>query len=197
MALSSPLYPEGASFFSARRLDHRNPVTSLSFATVHLKLYWFLTPEKTLTRSQIWSFVSTSVLIAPFITEPWWPFPLSSPELLQHIQFSWESVWVWKWLMPIWGCIQLEGNRELWCLSEVTYWLCHLVAVESVIYLASWNLSLHICKIVMGRTDSSTLSLTWLPLIPVPQRRGSVSQDVLAKGERSQHAHASISNTFS
>lgn len=121
VALSSPLYPEGASFFGARRLHHGNPVPSLSFATVHLKLYWVLTPEKTLTRSQIWSFVSTSVLIAPFITEPWWPFPLSSPELLQHIQFSWESVWVWKWLMPTWGCIQLEGNRELWCLTTWSY----------------------------------------------------------------------------
>ena len=58
-----------------------------------------------------------------------------------------------------------------------------------MIYLASLNLNLHICKIVMGCTDSSTLSLTWLLLIPVPQRRGSVFQDFLGKGKRSQHAH--------
>lgn len=41
----------------------------------------------------------------------------------------------------------------------------------------------------MGCTDSSTLSLTQLPLIPVPQRRGSVFQDFLGKAKRSQHAH--------
>ena len=119
VALSSPLYPEGASFFGAPRLDHGNPVPSLSFATVHLKLLIFdpwenpnkvpnlIICEHKCINSSFHN--RTMVTFSPQL-------PRTSPT---HPVFL--RVWVWKWLMPPWGCIQLEGNRELWCLTTWSY----------------------------------------------------------------------------